>query len=246
MLYVVVFRVAGVVIRVLAVIKEMTVVAPKPTLLPKGTTEPVTYAVAKRSVSEGQYLKVGEPIIQLVIQNPLRFWASVPEGFSGDVRKGQPVRVSVASYPDTVFEGEVARINPSVDPASRTFQVEAVIPNGRGLLRPGGFAKASIVTDSRSEAKVVPIESVVKYAGVTKVFLVEDGKARSVNIETGLEGTGWVEAIGNLPDRAEVVTTGQTQLAEGTPVEVRRPEVTKAKTKVEAKRGNAKTVAAEG
>ena len=44
-----------------------------------------------------------------------------------------------------------------------------------------------------------------------------------VTVETGLEGTDWVEVIGKLPENAQVVTTGQTQLAEGTPVEVRKP-----------------------
>jgi membrane fusion protein (multidrug efflux system) len=233
-------------------LKEMTIVAPTPTLLPQGVTGPIVYSVAKRSVSEGQFLKVGEATVELVIQNPLRLWGNVPERYSADVRNGQSVRVTVASYPDTVFEGTVARINPLVDPASRTFQVEALIPNNRGLLRPGGFAKASIVTDSRSEATVVPVESIVKYAGVTKVFLVEGEKVRSINVETGLEGTGWVEVIGKLPGQGQVVTTGQTQLAEGTSVEVRKPEPAKpdspAKTEAEAKAGaspnNAK--AAEG
>ncbi len=54
------------------------------------------------------------------------------------------------------IEGKVARINPSVDSSSRTFQVETLVPNERGLLRPGGFAKASIITDAEAKAAVVP------------------------------------------------------------------------------------------
>ena len=74
-------------------------------------------------------------------------------------------------------------------PSSRTFQVETLVPNERGLLRPGGFAKASIITDAEAKAAVVPIESIVRFAGVTKLFIVENGKARSINdIKTGSEG----------------------------------------------------------
>ena len=98
-----------------------------------------------------------------------------------------------------------------------------MIPNERGLLRPGGFAKVSIITDAEAKAAVVPVESIVRYAGVTKLFIVEDGKARSItDIKTGKEGRGWVEVISKqLPETAEVVTTGQTQLADQTPVLVR-------------------------
>ncbi len=203
-------------------LKEMTIVAPQPTHPPEGLTGPVTYALSKRSVSEGQMLRVGDQVMELVIETPLRLWANVPERHTAEVKLGQPVRVTVASFPDMTFDGKVARINPTVDSVSRTFQVEAVIPNNRGLLRPGGFAKATILVDREAKATTVPIEAVTKYAGVTKVFVIEGDKARSINIETGQEGAGWVEVVGaRWPPGAKVVMTGQTQLAEGTPVVVR-------------------------
>jgi len=197
---------------------------PSPSAAPPGVTEPVVYAVAKRSVSEGQWVRTGETVMELVIEKPLRLRLSVPERFSASVRVGQPVRVAVPSFPETTFEGEVARVNPSVDPASRTFTVEAAVPNNRGLLRPGGFAKASILTDRNAEATVVPVESIVTFAGVTKLFVVEGGKARAVAVEKLQEGTGWVEVAGDVAEGARVVVTGLTQLAEGTPVVVRTPE----------------------
>ncbi|HKI17071.1 MAG TPA: hypothetical protein VKA15_04300, partial [Isosphaeraceae bacterium] len=103
-----------------------------------------------------------------------------------------------------------------------------VVPNERGLLRPGGFARASIVTRAQAKAAVVPVESIVHFAGVTKLFVVENGLARSISgIKTGQEGRGWVEIEGSqLPETAQVVTTGQSQLADGTPVVIRQPEPT--------------------
>ena len=200
--------------------RELDVLAPFPSFAPEGVTDEVVYAVSKRSVSSGQFCRVGDPVVELVIEKPLRFWANVPERHSGRIQVGQPVRVTTSAFSESVFEGKVARINPSVDADSRTFQVEAVVPNNRGLLRPGGFAKASVVVDRNSEATVVPTESVVKFAGVTKVFVVEGGKARAVPVETRLEGNGWVEVDGAVPAGGRVVVTGITQLAEGTPVTV--------------------------
>jgi RND family efflux transporter MFP subunit len=209
-------------------LRDMTVRAPHPTHQPPKVTSAgrMQYAMMKRQVSEGQILKEGEAVAELVIEDPLRLWTQVPEQYADAVRVGQVVRVSTRAHSGMSFEGRVARISPSVDPSSRTFQVETLIPNKRGLLRPGGLARASIVTDAQSKAAVVPMESIVRYAGVTKIFIVDAGKARAIgDIQTGAEGRGWIEIIsGQLPPSAQVVTTGQTQLADGTRVTIRQPE----------------------
>ena len=166
-------------------------------------------------------VKEGDALFELIIEKPLRLWANVPERFTPEVAVGQEVKLTVSSRPDEVFVGKVARINPSVDSMSRTFQVEAVVPNTKGFLRPGGFVKASIVTKTDSEAAVVPLESVVKFAGVTKIFVVEGDKARAIPVEAGLEGKDWIEVTGSLPTQAQVVTSGQGMLADGTPVTIR-------------------------
>ncbi len=206
---------------------DMIIRVPKPELMPPGSSQAdaVVYAVTKRSVSEGQMVREGEAVCELIIENPLRLWTSAPERYAEQVRVGQPVRITVSSQPDLLFLGKVVRINPSVDAVSRTFQVETQVPNDRRLLRAGGFAKATIVTDSSARAAVAPTESIIRFAGVTKLFFVENGKARSVNdIVTGSEGPGWVEVTSkNLPTSAMVVITGQTQLADGTPVVIRTP-----------------------
>jgi RND family efflux transporter MFP subunit len=207
---------------------DLTIRVPRSERLPARTSQadPMVYAITKRSVSEGQMIKEGESVFELVIENPLRLWTNVPERFSEHVRLGQTVRISVSSHPETTFDGRVVRINPSVDTASRTFQVETQVPNDRRLLLPGGFAKATIVTDTAAQASVVPIESIVRFAGVTKLFVIEKDRARAISdIVTGSEGSGWVEVSSkSLPTTASVVTTGHSQLADGTPVVIRTPE----------------------
>lgn len=201
--------------------------APVPSSQPKGVTRALSYYVGKRSVSEGQFLREGDAVMSLVVNNPLRLWMNVPERYAAEVRENQTVRLRVPAYPGRVFEGKVARINPTVDQSTRTFQVEAAIPNDAGELHPGGFAKASIVTRADDEATTVPIGAVVHYAGVTKVFVVESKNvAREVKVETGLEDPEgrWVEVVGRVPGGANVITTGHLQLADGAAVVVRKPE----------------------
>jgi membrane fusion protein (multidrug efflux system) len=203
---------------------DMELHAPVPSAGGRGPGASVSYAVTKRPVAEGQMLQPGAAVFELVIENPLRLWVNVPERFSAEIRRDQTADITVSAYPAKVFKGKVARINPAVDEASRTFQVEIATPNDEGLLRPGGYAKASILTQRDADAVVVPLESIVEFAGVTKLFVVEADKARAIPVQKGLEGNGWVEVLGTLPAQARVVTTGQTQLADGTPVVVRTPE----------------------
>ncbi len=206
---------------------EMTIVAPRPTD-PKGrtTSAPVVYGVTKRMAAEGQMLKDGEAVFELVLQDPIRLWANVPERYRPEIKVGQPVRLTAMSRPGDSFEGEVARINPAVDPVSRTFQVEAIVPNSDGRLVPGGFAKGAIVTRSDRASTVVPLDAVYRFAGVTKVFVVEGDAVRGVPVQTGRTKGDSIEVIatsGTLPESGQVVTSGQTQLADDTKVIVREP-----------------------
>ncbi|MES1213689.1 MAG: efflux RND transporter periplasmic adaptor subunit [Singulisphaera sp.] len=202
---------------------DLVVCAPEPTKMPEGLTEPMEYAITKRMVSEGQMIREGEQVAQLIIDKPLRMWVNVPEKYTPYASVGQEVRLTVASHPGRTFDGKVTWINPSVDADSRTFQVEVSIPNEDRALRPGGFVKASVVTKRANERTVVPIEAIVRFAGVTKLFVVEGGKAQSIPVETGTEGSGWIEVNGNVPAAATVVVSGQTQLADGTSVTIRQP-----------------------
>jgi len=203
---------------------DLVVRAPQPSNLPPGFNEQVAYAVIRRAVSAGQMIREGEEVAELIMDNPLRMWANVPERFSRDVADGQEVRLFVAAQPNKVYTGTITWVNPSIDSASRTFQVEVSVPNDDRQLRPGGFAKASIITRRDADQIMVPVESIVRFAGVTKVFVVQDGKAKSIPVEAGLERDGWAPVQGEISVGAQVIMTGQSQLADETLVTVRTSE----------------------
>ncbi len=187
----------------------------------KGTEKAVAYAITSRSVSEGSYVMEGAELFQLVIEQPLKFRGRVPERRSGEVRLGQKVEVYTAAYQHP-FAGEVVRINPSVDPKTRAFEVEILVPNLKSELKPGGFAKTAILTNVDDHAATVPLEAIVHFAGVTKIFLVVDGRAKEVQVTPGVQDKQWVEIASlALPEGAQVVTSGQTAIAEGTAVVIR-------------------------
>ncbi len=223
-------------------LKDMELRVPTPSQLPAGMNSPesLIYAVSKRSVSEGQMLREGDEVYDLAVENPLRLWLNVPERYAAQVKLGQEVRIKVGSYPNEVFAGKVSRINPTVATDSRSFQVEASVPNDEQKLHPGGFAKGEIITDRDAQATFVPLDAIVRFAGVTKLFVVEGGsKVRAVAVETGREGPGWVELLTTLPAHAQVVTTGHSRLADGTTIAIRTPAVESVNpTSAPAKQGN--------
>lgn len=195
------------------------------------TKQAVEYVVAQRMVSEGEMVRAFPSVaaFRLVMDRALKLMATVPERHVGEVKVGQPVDIRVEAYPGEGFQGTVARVNPTVDRANRTFQIEVHVPNDARRLKAGSFAKGSIFTREEAAAPTVPEEALVTFAGVIKVFAVRDGKAQAVRVEPGArldianEGrmTSWLEVRGELPPGTPVVTTGHSQLAEGTPVRVR-------------------------
>jgi multidrug efflux pump subunit AcrA (membrane-fusion protein) len=74
----------------------------------------------------------------------------------------------------------------------------------------------------------VPEEAVNRFAGVVKVFVIADGRARAVPVRTGevieVEGRRWVEVSGGLRPGERVAVSGHVQLADGTKVAVRESE----------------------
>jgi multidrug efflux pump subunit AcrA (membrane-fusion protein) len=177
------------------------------------------YAVAARLVSIGEYVREGTALFRLVADDPVKYRAQVPEKFLSQVKAGQPVRLQVAAYPD-VFEGAVSRISPQVDRTTRTFEVEMLVPNRAGKLQPGSFATGNILTRTEADVTLVPIDSLVTFAGVTKVFVVENGKAVEKKIETGQRVGDKVEVVSGLSGQVAVVTEGRNRLATGAPVTV--------------------------
>jgi RND family efflux transporter MFP subunit len=194
---------------------------PTPTLAVPGAADGVSYVITQRAVAEGTLVRVGTEVCRLVINQTLKLRLPVPERYGAEVRPGQAVEVRTAAFAEA-FAGTVTRINPSVDPATRTFEVEVQVPNPRGALKPGGFARAAILTRVDAEAATVPLSALVNFAGVNKVFVAEGGRAREMRVTPGVQTTEWVEITTPLlPRDARVVTSGQTALAADTPVALR-------------------------
>ncbi len=184
---------------------------------------PLRYSVALKYITEGERVEStpATRTYRLLNDRGLKFPALIPERHANEVRLGQIVEVRADSAPGRVIRGWIYRISAAVDPSNRTFPVVVAVPNLDGALRAGGFARANVQIRTDPAVKTVPPSALVTFAGVTKLFLIEGDKAKAVEVTVGIREKEWVEVVGDIPDGGRVVTSGQTQLVDGSPVRFR-------------------------
>jgi RND family efflux transporter MFP subunit len=179
---------------------------------------PIDGAVSVKMASVGEYLNAGAPIATLVRVHPLRLRVPVPEREGAAVRVGHAVTLTVEGDP-TVYRGRVVRLSPIVQEQNRTLLVEAEVPNERGFLRPGAFARVEIVTEVTQAVVTVPATAIIVFAGVEKVLVVRNGKTAEVRVTTGRRLGTDVEIVDGLK-RGEPVVVQPGNLTGGQSVTV--------------------------
>jgi membrane fusion protein (multidrug efflux system) len=182
---------------------------------------PLTGAVTSRAVTAGEVVERGDTLYTIVQDDPLKFRTPIPERFAGFLKVGQDVRVSVDAHPGRTFNGQITRINPTSESANRSILIEALVPNPEGLLKPGFFAKGDLVYDRHGEAIAVPERALTTFAGVTKLFIVKDGKAEERVVRTGAElPDGRREIADGVAQGEQVAISNLEKLEQGMPVTI--------------------------
>lgn len=190
---------------------------------------PFAGRVARRFVSEGEFVSAGEPLIELVALDEIEVEFHVAERDSGRVREGARVEVRVAPFPDEVFEARVRMISPTIDPRTRTLRVKADLEGAEAKLKPGLFARADLGLRRRSGVIMIPEDAVVLRTDGSVVFrLAADGRVERVRVETGVYEDGKVEVVSGLAPDDVVVVRGQMRLVDGSPVQIRNADGTEA------------------
>src|SRR5262249_531109 len=126
---------------------------------------PLDGVVSLKQASVGEYLPAGAPIATMVRVHPLRLRVPVPEREGAGVRMGHAVTLTIEGDP-TLYRGRVVRLSPIVQEQNRTLMVEAEVPNERGFLRPGAFARVEIMTEVSQPVVTVPATALIVFAGV--------------------------------------------------------------------------------
>ena len=183
---------------------------------------PVDGFIGRRYLDPGAYVTSNTAVVSVVDISLVRLVANLVERDLRLVEEGVRARIEVDAFPSESFEGRVARIAPVLDPATRTAEIEIEVPNLDFRLKPGMYARVSLVVGNKSQALVVPREAVVIRTSARGVFRVDSGggapTAQFVSLVIGLEDELHVEVVEGLSEGDRVVTTGAAGLQHGDPV----------------------------
>jgi RND family efflux transporter MFP subunit len=183
-------------------------------------TAPVGGIIETRNVSPGERVNRSAPLFTLVRSEVLELAAAVPAVQASAVRIGQTIRFSAGN--NTVI-GRVARISPTVDPASRAVTVYVQVPNQNGLLRGGTFATGRLVL-STGEVIAVPTSAIRHRAdaGPPFVYRIAAGVIEQAPVELGYndESTGQVEVLAGLEAGDRIVVGNVGTLGRGMKVQI--------------------------
>ena len=181
---------------------------------------PFSGIVGLRRVSVGEYITAGQALVNLEAIDPVKADFRVPEKFLPAIRVGQTIRIKVDAFPDESFEGKVYAIDPRLDVTGRSLVVRATVPNRDQRLRPGLFARISVLLQLKEDALSVPEQAIVPQGDSQFVFKIVDGKVQLTEVVTGTRREGRVEIVEGLAAGDQVVTAGQLKIRDGTPVSV--------------------------
>ena len=147
----------------------------------------------------------GLPVVTVAQIDVLRLRIPVPESLASKVRVGDSADVHVQATGEH-FTGNVTRFTDSLDPSTRTMQVEIDVPNPNYRLQPGMYADVQLSANSRPNALTIPIEAIRREDNKTSVLVVDaQNRVQPRDVQTGVESSNGVEILSGLNEGERVI-----------------------------------------
>ena len=179
--------------------------------------------VSLRNISAGAVVSSGTEIATISDISTIKVDFPVPETVLSAIRPGLTIEARSAAWPDQPFRGQIATLDPVIDPNTRAVTVRARLPNGDGRLKPGMLLTVAIETTPRMSLSV-PELAVVGEGARRFVYAVDaSGTARRTEVRTGLRSAGRIEILEGLKPGQKVVTDGVVKLSDGMKVRLAGP-----------------------
>lgn len=181
---------------------------------------PIDGVVTARNYDNGD-MYGGQPILVVEQISPVKMKINISESRYAETNKNLDVKLQFNPYGEEEFAGKIDIIYPTINAASHTFPVEIKLDNKDTRVRPGMYGRATVNFGTKSRV-VVPDVAVVKQAGSGDyyVFTYADGKVKNNKVELGQRLGDRYELISGIENGSKVVIAGQTNIADGTEVEV--------------------------
>lgn len=181
----------------------------------------ISGTINKKMVEPGTVVSVGTSMFEIVNINSLKLSVLVDESQVGRIALGQEVPINVNVLPEDSFSGRITFIAPKSD-ASLNFPVEIEVQN-RGNLKAGMYATALFKTNHGAETQnmlTVPAEAFVNGVSSGQLFVVSNGTAKLIKVQTGKVYGDKVQILSGLNGGEQVITSGQINLDNGSKINI--------------------------
>lgn len=179
---------------------------------------PVSGIIESKPVDTGDYLRVGDPIVQIVSKQILRAHLPFPEQLGSQLKPGLVVRLKTPTS-DQMVETLIRELKPLIAEGTRTIDVIADVKNAPGW-QPGATVTGTVVLSERPATTMIPEQSLVLRPAGEVVYVVRDNIAHQVIIESGLRQNGFVEIRSGIKEDDIIVVDGAGFLTDKAPVEI--------------------------
>ena len=149
----------------------------------------------------------------------LKVEASVPESVVNTIAPGSKVQVKIDSLNKTL-EGTLTTVAPKAKSTTMGYQIEVVLDNPSGEIKPGMAATLNLFTGSLADIISVPVDTVIEQDGQNIVYVVENDKAKEVTVEIGASNDSQAEITQGLEAGQVLVVDGNRLLSDGQQVRV--------------------------
>lgn len=175
--------------------------------------------VAQRFVDEGQTVSANTPLLEIVTLHPILAVFYVTEKDYARIHKGQTATLITDTFAGQIFSGSVKNVAPVFVRNTRQAQVELEVPNPDFRLKPGMFARITLILEQIPQATLVPELALSTRQGKSGVFVLNEGASSVLwnEVEVGIRQDGMVQ-LRNSQLSGKVVTLGQQFLEHQTEV----------------------------
>jgi RND family efflux transporter MFP subunit len=185
-------------------------------------TAPFTGIITVRYADTGALIAAGTssstqsmPVVRLAEESKLRLVLPIPESLAAQIHLGDPVKVYVQALNQDIV-GNVSRFASALDLQTRTMETEIDFENKDAHLMPGMYAETVLQLTQKKNALLVPLETVTRDQGETRVLVVNEQNAvEERKITLGMQGKRRVEVLSGLSEGDRVIIGNQSQFRSG-------------------------------
>ncbi len=180
-------------------------------------TSPIAGTVDLVNIRIGEMAQPGLGVVRVVNLSNLKVAAKIADSYVASVKKGDEV---IVKFPDLQREytARISFVGTTVDPLSRTFNIEANLPATKDL-KPNMMAQVQVNDATRKDALVIN-QNLVQNTEKGKVVFVAVARgnekiAEAKLVETGLAYNGKIEILSGLTAGEMLITQGYQEVVDG-------------------------------